>query len=65
MNNKGFMGLVNFEDTPLEVKYTDGILEIAGKSIAQGVVEGALVVGALVVGALAIGSGLISAFKGK
>ena len=60
MNNKGFMGLVNFEDTPLEVKYTDGVLEIAGKSIAQGVVEGALVVGAL-----AIGSGLISAFKGK
>lgn len=60
MNNKGFMGLVNFVDTPLEVKYTDGILEITGKSIAQGVVEGALVVGAL-----AIGSGLISAFKGK
>lgn len=49
MNNKGIFGLVNYEDTPLEVKFTDGTLSIVVKSLAQGVVDGTLMIGAICV----------------
>lgn len=49
MNNKGIFGLVNYEDTPLEVKFTDGTLGIVVKSLAQGVVDGTLMIGAIAV----------------
>lgn len=49
MNNKGIFGLVNYEDTPLEVKFTDGTLGIVVKSLAQGVVDGTLMIGAICV----------------
>ena len=49
MNSKGIFGLVNYEDTPLEVKFTDGTLGIIVKSLAQGVVDGTLMIGAVAV----------------
>lgn len=49
MNNKGIFGLVNYEDTPLEVKYTDGTVGIIVKSLAQGFVDGTLMIGTICV----------------
>lgn len=50
MNNKGFMGLINFEGTPLEYDVDKdnpavGLLKGAG----QGAIEGLLAVGTVVV----------------
>ena len=49
MNNKGIFGLVNYEDTPLEVKYSDSTLGIVAKSLAQGIVDGTLMIGTIAV----------------
>lgn len=49
MNNKGIFGLVNYEDTPFEVKYSDGTLGIVVKSLAQGVIDGTLMIGSIAV----------------
>nr|WNL48709.1 hypothetical protein [Caudovirus D_HF5_2C] len=49
MNNKGIFGLVNYEDTPFEVKYSDGTVGIIVKSLAQGVIDGTLMIGAVAV----------------
>lgn len=49
MNNKGIFGLVNYEDTSLEVKYSDSTLGIVAKSLAQGIVDGTLMIGTIAV----------------
>lgn len=49
MNNKGIFGLVNYEDTPFEVKYSDGTLGIVVKSLAQEVIDGTLMIGSIAV----------------
>ena len=49
MNNKGIFGLVNYEDTPFEVKYSDGTLGIVVKSLTQGVIDGTLMIGSIAV----------------
>lgn len=58
MNNKGIFGLVNYENTPLEVKYTDGAVGITVKSLAQGVIDGALMIGSI-----AVVNGIAGLFK--
>lgn len=48
-NNKGFMGLINFEGTPLEFNAEkDNMLECVLKGVGQGAVEGMLAVGTIV-----------------
>ena len=49
MLNKGFMGLVNFEGTPLEVKANDKIVVSCLKGLGQGTIEGLLTIGTAVV----------------
>ena len=49
MNNKGIFGLVNYEDTPFEVKYSDGTLGIVVKSLTRGVIDGTLMIGSIAV----------------
>lgn len=49
MLNKGFMGLVNFEGTPLEVKDNDKIVVSCLKGLGQGTIEGLLTIGTAVV----------------
>jgi hypothetical protein len=49
MTNKGFLGLVNFVDTPLEVKENDKFIVSCLKGAGQGTIEGLLTVGTAVV----------------
>ena len=50
MNNKGFMGLINFEGTPLEYDvYKDNLAVGLLKGAGRGAIEGLLVVGTVVV----------------
>lgn len=50
MNNKGFMGLINFEGTPLEYDvYKDNLSVGLLKGAGQGAIEGLLAVGTVVV----------------
>lgn len=50
MNNKGFMGLINFEGTPLEYDVDKDNLAVGLlKGAGQGAIEGLLAVGTVVV----------------
>lgn len=50
MNNKGFMGLINFEGTPLEYNSDKDNLAVGLlKGSGQGAIEGLLAVGTVVV----------------
>lgn len=49
MMNKGFLGLVNFVDTPLEIKENDKFIVSCLKGAGQGTIEGLLTVGTAVV----------------
>lgn len=53
MNNKGFMGLINFEGTPLEYDVDKDNLAVGLlKGAGQGAIEGLLAVGTVVTVAL-------------
>ena len=53
MNNKGFMGLINFEGTPLEYDVDKDNLAVGLlKGAGQGAIEGLLSVGTVVTVAL-------------
>jgi len=49
MTNKGFLGLVNFVDTPLEIKENDKFIASCLKGAGQGTIEGLLTIGTAVV----------------
>lgn len=61
MLNKGFMGLINFEGTPLEYKDEDKFVVACLKGAGQGTIEGLLVLGSMVV----VVSALASKNKGE
>lgn len=49
MNNKGFMGLINFEGTPLEYDVDKDNLAVGLlKGAGQGAIEGLLAVGTII-----------------